>query len=105
MERFRCPYCVEGNGFKVMTPRDGDFVCLQCGHVVVPDILIHVCICQKCIELGRVIAIQSSPASGTPANDRSVFLTGFDWAWYLRATKSLVRPVRDRFGRVSYVGR
>jgi len=37
MKQVRCPYCVEGNDFKVMTPRDAHVTCLKCGHVVVPD--------------------------------------------------------------------
>jgi len=37
MKQVRCPYCVEENGFKVMTPRDTHLICLNCGHVVVPD--------------------------------------------------------------------
>jgi len=58
MHDVRCPYCVEGDGFKVMTPRDTELVCLKCGHVIVPDIPIYVCTCQKCIDLNRPIHVR-----------------------------------------------
>jgi len=53
MYEVRCPYCVEGDEFKVMTPQEDHLVCFKCGHVVVPDIPIYVCSCQKCVQLNR----------------------------------------------------
>jgi hypothetical protein len=51
MKQVRCPYRVEEDGFKVMTPRDKHLTCLRCGHVVVPDRPTYRCSCKKCREL------------------------------------------------------
>lgn len=55
MDVVRCPYCVEGDGFKEMAPRSAFLLCRKCGHVVVPDDPKYVCSCPKCIELNRPI--------------------------------------------------
>jgi Zn finger protein HypA/HybF involved in hydrogenase expression len=59
MDGVRCPYCVEGNGFKIMTPRETHLECDRCGHKVVPDRPTYRCSCPKCIELNRPIAFQT----------------------------------------------
>ena len=50
-----CPYCTEGDHFKVMTERDGGvwFRCSQCGHVVMPKERLFQCSCLKCFDLRR----------------------------------------------------
>src|SRR5215469_5626965 len=30
----RCPYSVEGNGFKLLTPLGAEFYCHRCGHLL-----------------------------------------------------------------------
>jgi ribosomal protein S27AE len=55
MDKVRCPYCVDGNGFKVMTPHDNHLRCEKCGHVVIPDRPTFRCSCLKCTELDRPI--------------------------------------------------
>jgi hypothetical protein len=53
-----CPYCVEGLGFKVMTPCNGDFVCSSCGHRVSRHCPTFNCSCPKCNDTdGREIEI------------------------------------------------
>jgi hypothetical protein len=36
MDAVRCPYCVEGDGFKEMSARDPYLICRKCGHVILP---------------------------------------------------------------------
>ena len=46
---FRCPYCVEGLGFKVMiaqAERNG-YACARCGHFVRPQDQLFLCTCVK----------------------------------------------------------
>jgi hypothetical protein len=47
----RCPYCVKGDGSKIMLPRDRGswFLCRQCGHVVIPADTAFRCTCPNCI--------------------------------------------------------
>jgi hypothetical protein len=49
----RCRYCVEANNFKLMMPQsDGEwFLCLGCGHVIVPNHPRYRCNCQNCLKL------------------------------------------------------
>lgn len=49
----RCPYCTEGNDFKVMVGRaDGEwFLCVRCSHVTMPQDQAFQCKCDKCDEL------------------------------------------------------
>lgn len=53
MDEVRCPYCVEGNGFKVMVPYGHRFLCMTCDHVANPSSsdahFLH-CDCLRCIE-------------------------------------------------------
>jgi hypothetical protein len=56
MNRERCPYCVEGNGFKLMTYRDDHYICLRCGHIIHRDNPRYVCHCLKCEQLNRRVA-------------------------------------------------
>jgi DNA-directed RNA polymerase subunit RPC12/RpoP len=51
VDEIRCPYCIEGDHFKVMTPRETHLVCLKCGHVVVLDRTDYDCQCRKCLIL------------------------------------------------------
>jgi hypothetical protein len=48
-----CPYCIEGLGFKVMTPCNGDFVCSSCGHRVSLHCPTFNCSCPKCNDTDR----------------------------------------------------
>ena len=49
----RCPYCVEGGGFKVMIGHrnGGWFMCARCGHLALPANRRFVCTCAKCVGL------------------------------------------------------
>jgi len=51
MDPVRCPYCAEGNEFKIMIARATHFVCEKCGHTAVPVSLTYECPCPKCKEL------------------------------------------------------
>jgi phage FluMu protein Com len=54
MPEIRCPYCVEGDHFKVMVGHfDGRYICARYGHVVLPDGPNLKCTCPKCRELNR----------------------------------------------------
>lgn len=48
----RCPYCVEGDTFKVMAAKDEGawFLCSSCGHVAIRGYPSYRCNCEKCIE-------------------------------------------------------
>ena len=54
----RCPYCVQGNDFKVMTEEEGGlwFKCAQCGHVVNLGSLLIKCTCANCFALEHPIS-------------------------------------------------
>jgi len=56
MDKVRCPYCVDGDGFKIMIPRDKRSVCVKCGHVVIPDSPAFISSCLRCMEPDRPIA-------------------------------------------------
>jgi hypothetical protein len=51
VDEIRCPYCVEGDQFKVMTVRETHLVCLKCGHVVMLDSADYECQSRKCLIL------------------------------------------------------
>jgi Zn finger protein HypA/HybF involved in hydrogenase expression len=46
----RCPYCVEGNNFKLMMSRHEGrwFVCEKCSHMTIPTDPDYACNCPKC---------------------------------------------------------
>jgi hypothetical protein len=48
----QCPYCVEGDDFKVMAVKaDGHWLrCDRCSHTIMPDYPTFQCECQKCKE-------------------------------------------------------
>ena len=48
MDAVRCPYCIEGEGFRAMTPHDDYFACETCGHQVASDRPNFRCSCAKC---------------------------------------------------------
>ena len=49
-----CPFCVEGDAFKVMTGHvDGRFICARCGHVVWTASSYFQCNCLNCRQLNR----------------------------------------------------
>jgi hypothetical protein len=56
MDQVRCPYCIDGDGSKVMDPRDDHLVC-ECGHKAAPNRPNYRCSCPKCIELRDAIEI------------------------------------------------
>ena len=58
VDEIRCPYCVERDNFKVLTPRDAQLICMKCGHVVVLDRVDYKCHCRKCRSL---LAVRLSP--------------------------------------------
>lgn len=49
----RCPYCVEDGNFKIMTRRSeaGWYICVCCGHTVIPDDPGYRCKCVKCTQV------------------------------------------------------
>lgn len=47
----RCPYCVEGDHFKVMVKGSISYKCAHCGHVSMPDNPLFKCPCLRCREL------------------------------------------------------
>jgi hypothetical protein len=50
----QCPYCIDGNHFKLMTERwDGAWRKCSCGHVAMPGDKHFQCFCPKCIDLRR----------------------------------------------------
>jgi hypothetical protein len=49
----RCPYCVEGVGFKAMTGSPDGYRCARCNHVTVPDDPDYQCECVNCAKLAR----------------------------------------------------
>lgn len=52
----RCPYCVEGKGFKVMVNRAAAadyYKCMRCGHLARPTNPGFICTCAKCNELNH----------------------------------------------------
>jgi DNA-directed RNA polymerase subunit RPC12/RpoP len=64
-DAIQCPYCVEGNGFKVMTERaDGHwFLCTHCGHVVIPEQPTYLCNCSHCAAMSRPLVSHSAAES------------------------------------------
>lgn len=58
-----CPYCTEGDRFKVMTERDGGvwFRCSQCGHIVMPEERLFKCSCLKCFDLRSSTSVFQKP--------------------------------------------
>jgi|SRR5215469_9649982 len=53
MELMRCPYCVEADGCKIMAKQEEMFICMGCGHAVIPSQPGHKCDCRNCKELDR----------------------------------------------------
>jgi hypothetical protein len=53
MKLVRCPYCVEGGGFKEMSATDqsGWHICGRCGHLVLVRNPEFVCTCSRCLSL------------------------------------------------------
>lgn len=49
----RCPYCVDGENFKLMVAQTGGdwFLCGRCGHLALPSSPAFRCLCKKCIAL------------------------------------------------------
>jgi len=47
----RCPYCVEGDEFKLMTQTGSVFVCQRCGHLVSLSDPNFFCDCWQCRRL------------------------------------------------------
>jgi hypothetical protein len=52
----RCPYCVDGDNFKILTARSGGkwFLCSECGHLVMPQNPAYICKCARCVELLQI---------------------------------------------------
>ena len=46
----RCPYCVEGNGFKLLTQVAERLLCERCAHVSRPADLDFLCPCSRCAQ-------------------------------------------------------
>ena len=54
----RCPYCVQGNHFKVMTKEESrlSFKCAKCGHLVSVGSPLMNCNCSNCFALEHLIS-------------------------------------------------
>lgn len=52
MDEVRCPYCVDGNAFRVMVSdvQQQDFICESCGHRVRQADATFQCSCSKCSQ-------------------------------------------------------
>ncbi len=63
LDPIRCPYCVEGNHFKIMTEAEGGLPmkCDRCGHLVAPKNPLFKCTCVKCFALDRSIPGMARP--------------------------------------------
>jgi len=59
----RCPYCVEGSGFKIMhAVAGGDWhECETCAHVVMHNDPGFRCTCENCLRLSRIQGTPGSP--------------------------------------------
>lgn len=55
-KNMRCPYCVEGNDFKLMAVQTGGdwFLCATCGHLSLPSHPSFRCMCGKCVTVAKV---------------------------------------------------
>src|SRR5579864_2626748 len=53
MQNERCPYCVQGDDFKLMLWFNGYFICTWCGHKIIPARPDFQCPCPKCQDLRR----------------------------------------------------
>jgi len=53
VDPIRCPYCIEGNGFKLMIRlgNEQQFVCLKCHHLAIPDCFAFRCLCLNCLKV------------------------------------------------------
>jgi len=53
----RCPYCTEGNDFRLMVglngSADGTFFCSKCHHLARPSDPAFKCLCAHCRNLNR----------------------------------------------------
>jgi predicted RNA-binding Zn-ribbon protein involved in translation (DUF1610 family) len=49
----RCPYCVLGNEFRPMV-RSRKFICVSCGHSMLPGGPTSRCGCPKCQEMNQI---------------------------------------------------
>lgn len=64
MDDIRCPFCVEGNAFKLMTGiASGRFICDRCGHVAQPLDERFICTCPNCRQLNRPLSSERSDVS------------------------------------------
>jgi len=53
-EIVRCPYCVQDSEFRPMFRESKKlFVCVNCGHSVVPDDVYAKCPCDRCRDMNR----------------------------------------------------
>lgn len=52
-EIVRCPYCVQDSEFRPMFRESKLFVCVSCGHTVVPDDAYAKCPCPRCQQMNN----------------------------------------------------
>ena len=67
MHNNRCPYCVDGNEFKLMAQRmQGSrtvfFLCKKCRHIAKPGDETFDCPCAKCCETKLSVSVGSGYA-------------------------------------------
>jgi hypothetical protein len=60
-EIIRCPYCVQGNHFKIMTAGGGRrwFKCDRCGHTAMPQNPTFQCACLGCFSLSNSTSVKN----------------------------------------------
>jgi len=59
MDPIRCPYCVDKNHFRIMTPRPAHLICEKCGHIVVLSNPTCECPCPRCKIAATLFKSQS----------------------------------------------
>jgi len=75
----RCPYCVDGDRFRLLTPLGDLFRCGNCGHLAKPP-LWPVCHCHNCNKI-KELKINGYRRSFKPANS-SIFTQAYNARLY-----------------------
>jgi len=74
LEPVRCPYCVQGNEFRVMTDLSGDarsiFYCASCRHLVRTAEADFQCLCPGCMSLRSPAQLETRHAAPTAGKRR-----------------------------------
>lgn len=56
----RCPYCVRVDHFMLMSAApDERYVCVNCGHIAIPDNKLFHCPCRHCEQMRAFVPFNS----------------------------------------------